>query len=102
MEYPEPVGYFNLPGFVKSNPKNNDTYVEKACQAYPAWADIIRDTHAKLTELVPGYNISQIKEKFWALRYYISCPDDADPDTQQQAWEIVRNAEAIAPPLNKG
>lgn len=73
-EYPEPPGYQNSPGFVKSIPRNNETYLEKCCVAYPFWADILRETDRKLEEIVPGYNISQIKVKFGGLRYYWNPP----------------------------
>jgi len=73
-EYPEPPGYQNSPGFVKSIPHNNETYLEKCCAAYPFWADILRETDRKLEEIAPGYNISQIKDKFGGLRYYWNPP----------------------------
>lgn len=107
-EYPEPEGCFNYPGFVKSNPLNNESYLEKSCQALPEWADILRETHAKLEELVPGYNIAQIKEKFGGLRYYIGMPDswyDDEVDEEDairygelsgKAHQITWDAEARA------
>lgn len=74
-EYPEPRGCYNEPGFVKNNPLNNETYLQKCCEAIPEWSDILRETHAKLEALAPGYNIAQIKEKFGGLRYYIDMPE---------------------------
>lgn len=62
-----------MPGFVKSRPENNDHYVEQM-KDHP-WYPIIKETHDKLTELIPGYNIGQIKEKFGGLRYYFDFPD---------------------------
>lgn len=73
-EYPEPQGCYNYPTFVKSNPLNNDSYLEKCCETYPEWADLLREAHAQLEELAPGYNIAQIKDKFGGLRYYWDCP----------------------------
>lgn len=114
-EYPEPRGANNLPSFVKSNPLNNESYLEKCCEAYPMWADILRETHAKLEEIVPGYNISQIKDKYGGLRYYIGMPewwydeefedDDVDGikrhnDLSQKVREITWDAEEKAVNLN--
>lgn len=75
-EYPEPEGYVNRPGYVKSNPLNNESYLEQCCEAYPMWADILRETHSLLDKIAPGYNIAQIKDKFGGLRYYWDCPID--------------------------
>lgn len=108
-EYPEPQGSQNTPGFVKSNPLNNETYLDQCCVAYPKWADLLRETHAKLEEIAPGYNISQIKDKFGGLRYYTSMPewwydeelDDDDVegikrhnDLSDQVGKITWDAEA--------
>lgn len=98
-QYPEPQGYCNRPGFVKSNPQNNDSYLEQSCKVYPEWADILRKTHEQLQTLVPGYNIAQIKEKFWELRYYIDIPSDYSDEVRQQAWDIASQAERDAPAM---
>lgn len=107
-EYPEPKGYNNIPGFVKSNPLNNSSYIEKCCEDYPKWADILRDTNEKLEEIVPGYNISQIKDKFGGLRYYWKPPEEwTDGDkfgeilpefsgAYEKARGVVRDAEGRA------
>lgn len=71
---PEPQGYMSAPGFVKSNPLNNDHYVSQF--ENDPWYPIIKRTHDELNCIVPGYNISQIKEKFGGLRYYISFPEE--------------------------
>ena len=114
-EYPEPPGCQNSPGFVKSNPLNNETYLEKCCEVYPTWADLLRETHAKLEEIVPGYNIAQIKDKFGGLRYYIGMPeswyeeeledDDVEGikhhnDISEKVREITWDAEEKAVNLN--
>lgn len=76
QEYPEPDGCFNEPGFVKANPLNNKSYIEKCIANYDDWADILRETDAALEELIPGYNVAQIKTKFGGLRYYIDYPGE--------------------------
>lgn len=68
--YPEPGGYRAEPGYVKSDPRNNDYYVEQ-WRGDP-WYKIISATHEYIEEICPGYNIDQIKEKFGGLRYYVS------------------------------
>jgi len=69
----EPLGYAAIPGFVKSRPENNEHYVE-GFRNHP-WYPAISSAHRQLEELIPGYNISQIKEKFGELRYYFSYPE---------------------------
>lgn len=69
----EPAGYVSAAGFVKSRPENNDYYVEQFKDN--SWYPIIKETHDRLTKLIPGYNIAQIKEKFGGLRYYIDFPE---------------------------
>lgn len=77
----EPRGYSSQPGFVKSRPENNAHYVAQF-RDHP-WFPIIEATHEALEELIPGYNISQIKEKFGGLRYYFSYPD---PIPLKESW----------------
>jgi hypothetical protein len=71
--FPEAEGFRARAGFVKADPRNNDYYVEQF-EGHP-WYPIIKRTHDRLTELIPGYNILQIKEKFGGLRYYIRYPE---------------------------
>lgn len=89
-EFPEPEGYTNIPTFVKSNPDNNASYLDKSCELYPEWSDLLKETDAALEALIPGYNISQIKDKFGGLRYYIDIPDEF-----MENEEIVTKAHAI-------
>lgn len=93
-EYPEPKGYNNWPGWVKYNPKNNELYLERSCEYYPQWAGILRDTHAKLLELDPNYNIAQIKAKFGRLRYYFD--SECNIETSKAMIAIAHDAEASA------
>lgn len=93
-EYQEQPGFNNLPGFVKDRPENNPSYIQKCCEAYPNWAELIRDTDRKLNEIVPGYNISQIKDKFGGMRYYIGFPDNTSDEARTKAWDIIDDAES--------
>lgn len=98
QEYPEPDGCLNEPGFVKANPLNNKSYIEKCIANYDGWADILRETDAALEKLIPGYNVAQIKTKFGGLRYYIDYPGDLgmggfDDETIVAVEEVIENAE---------
>lgn len=88
----EPDGYSCEPGHVKQNPANNDFYLAKleGWDWYPA---IIR-CHQRLEELIPGYNISQIKEKFGSLCYYFGFPDkiEVNEDSYLNTLEKVKEA----------
>lgn len=88
-EFEEPAGYYNLPGFVKSNPKNNESYLAKCKEVLAEWADVLQEAHDKILEVDPNYNIIQIKNKFGGLRFYI---DSEVP----QAYDIVAEAERKA------
>lgn len=101
-EYPEPQGCVNAPGFVKANPLNNDSYVEKWKD--DPWYPAIKQAHDRLTDLIPGYNIAQIKEKFGGLRYYFDYPEtipvgkyqynNTEEKITKQAEDVIRYAEA--------
>lgn len=60
------------------------------------WQELIENTHTALTGLMPGYTISQIKEKFGGLRYYWVPPQDTDVKVINTAHQIVDNAEQMS------
>ena len=76
---------------MKTDKQTNDEYVAE-WEGDP-WYPAIKGAHDKLTELIPGYHIEQIKEKFWFLRYYFTAPRGTDDATLLKAYEIVRKAE---------
>ena len=90
--YPETVGYVAESGFVKSNPLNNDYYVEQ--WKNDPWYPAIKACHEELTAALPGYNIAQIKGKFGGLRYYIDVPRDEDT-----MMPVPENAYELAAPI---
>ena len=45
-----------------------------APEVFPGWVEICREIDEKLNKLIPGYLITDIKEKYGSLRYYISPP----------------------------
>lgn len=83
--HPEPIGCVAEPGYVKNNPLNNDYYVERF-QGDP-WYRIIKRTHERLEELIPGYNIRQIKEKFGGLRFYYDLPEEIPVKPEWPAFD---------------
>lgn len=82
----EPRGASARAGFVKTRPENNDYYVEQF-KDHP-WYPIIKQTHDRLTEIIPGYNIAQIKEKFGGLRFYIDYPETAEDVTRKDQYYV--------------
>jgi hypothetical protein len=91
---PEPQGYAAVPGYVKNNPLNNDYYVEQFKD--DPWYPIIKRTHERLTELIPGYNIAQIKDKFGGLRYYFDFPEVIPIHPEWPAYDTEEKVRAMA------
>lgn len=82
QDHEEPPGYSVSKGFVKSNPDNNEAYVQE--WADDPWYPAIEWCHKNISAVVPNYNIAQIKEKFGGLRYYIDLPTEEEID-----WDKV-------------
>lgn len=70
-EFEEAAGYRNEPGWVKGNPLNNDSYVAKAKEAYPEYAERIQEQYDDAKSTGKQFNVAQIKEKFGELRFYL-------------------------------
>lgn len=87
----EPSGCSATKGYVKSNPGNNDYYVEQYRD--DPWYPAIAKAHEEISEIAPGYNISQIKEKFNKLRYYIELPQGSTPEQATLAYSAITKAE---------
>ena len=47
------------------------------------WYPIIVEVDRQLEELIPGYQVNQIKEKFGTLSYYFDIAQETDPYTLQ-------------------
>lgn len=99
----EPRGYSAMRSFVKSQSENNIYYLDQ--WEDHSWYPAIFDAHEALEELIPGYNISQIKEKFGGLRYYIDFPESVEDgdwpgivpeDIRAKADAIILEAEQRA------
>ena len=89
--YPEPAGYMSSPGFVKSNPDNNEHYISSF--KGDKWYPVLRATHDAIKRLAPDYNIAQIKDKFGGLRYYYDLPEGTPDEIATKVYNIVLRAE---------
>lgn len=98
--FPEEKGYSASAGYVKGNPANNDYYVN--LWADDPWYYPILRAHDEITKLVPDYNISQIKEKFGGLRFYIDIPPETDETAAEKAREWARWAETFVDAMEFG
>ncbi len=85
----EQAGYRSAPGFVKARPENNAHYI--AQWEGHDWHEIISWLDNQLEELIPGYNIVQIKDKF-GLRYYFDYPAEIPVN---EAWPAYNTVEKI-------
>ena len=59
------------------------------------WWDLIMDTHKAILAVSPEYKITQIKEKFGALSYYIDGVDYYSV-SGKETHKIIRHAESIS------
>jgi hypothetical protein len=63
----------------------------------PGWQPLVTLVHQVLTEKLPGYGVSQIKEKFGGLRYYWMAPEgDVDETKLSYCHGIVGMAEVLS------
>lgn len=58
-----------------------------------AWYPVLVETDKLLELAMPGYEISQIKEKFRGLRYYFTVPPGTSNEAVEIAQQIVYAAE---------
>lgn len=93
--HPEPPGFSCTPTFVKSNPANNDAYLALFAEhaLTDKEAEILTTAHRRIEQLAPGYNIAQLKEKFWSLRFYYDLPENTPEHIQNEISEIVSTTE---------
>ena len=68
---------------VAMNAKERIKYIELH-HTGAGWKPLIKELNEKIEALFPNYDIEQIKEKFGALRYYISIPWNED-ETEEEA-----------------
>lgn len=56
------------------------------------WAGIVTRLVADLDDVVPGWRVTQVKEKFGGLRFGITL-SDVTPERAERAYDLVRAAE---------
>lgn len=59
----------------------------------PGWTSILTKLHADISAIVPDYGVSQVKEKFGALRIYLNYPEGTGTKADE-AEELLAVAEA--------
>lgn len=89
----ESDGYRSVAGYVKAKPENNEHYLEQ----YKDWPfhSILVWLDRELEELIPGYNISQIKMKFGELRFYFDYPEVIPVRKDWKAYDSVDKIKAM-------
>lgn len=60
------------------------------------WYQLVVSCDEELTAIDPKYAILQIKEKFGALRYYMSPSNDTSAEQRDAMWEITRKYEELS------
>jgi len=60
------------------------------------WYQLIVDCDKELTAIDPNYAILEIKEKFGALRYYMTPSNDTTPEQRDSMWAIVHKYEELS------
>jgi len=91
--FPEEPGYVSFPSYVKKNPKNNRHYID-GFKEDPAY-DVLNAGLIALETVVPGFNITQIKEKFGECRFYINVPTKTEKNIEKLAYEISSAVERV-------
>jgi hypothetical protein len=76
-------------GFVKTAEETNAAYVAE--WENDSWYPAIKDAHDLLSHFIPGYQITQIKEKFGGLRYYYVVPVDDLPHDERELYVKLAN-----------
>lgn len=56
------------------------------------WDDLIRRLHNRLVGIDPDYRVTQVKEKFGGLRYYVMFSDGLDEMLRGRAYEFITEA----------
>ena len=57
------------------------------------WYGLLNELHESIERIAPGYTVSQVKEKFSSLRYYITLPKDVTPEDAKEIYRLIDKAE---------
>lgn len=62
----------------------------------PGWFRLLSDLDQSIAACIPDYEVAQCKEKFGALRYYVSFPEGTPEVEITRARALISEAEAIS------
>jgi len=79
-----------LPEQIRDRVEKSDPYW---CWLPDGWANLVVELDAELRKVVPNYRLSQCKEKFGGLRYYIDYPDECSETDANAAEAIITKYE---------
>ena len=68
----------------------------KSIDVDEGWYQLVVDCDKELTAIDPNYGVFQIKEKFGALRYYMSPSNDTTPEQRDAMWAITSKYEELS------
>ena len=68
----------------------------KSIDVDEGWYQLVIDCDKELTAIDPNYGVFQIKEKFGALRYYMSPCNDTTPEQRDAMWAITSKYEELS------
>ena len=68
----------------------------KSIDVDEGWYQLVVDCDKELTAIEPNYGVFQIKEKFGALRYYMSPSNDTTPEQRDAMWAITSKYEELS------
>ena len=68
----------------------------KSIDVDEGWYQLVIDCDKELTAIDPNYGVFQIKEKFGALRYYMSPSNDTTPEQRDAMWAITSKYEELS------
>ena len=68
----------------------------KSIDVDEGWCQLVVDCDKELTAIDPNYGVFQIKEKFGALRYYMSPSNDTTPEQRDAMWAITSKYEELS------
>lgn len=58
------------------------------------WFGLIENLHERLAMIDPGYQVTQVKEKFGQLRYYVMMSAQLDDQGRQTVYDALAAAES--------
>jgi hypothetical protein len=69
------------------------SYEQERRNVGEGWWPLVDRLHADLTALVGEHDVTQIKQKYGGLRYYLTVPDDTAEDVRDEVSRLKEEAE---------